>query len=119
MQRIPAPFLPGLGQAGDISINVEGFRFTVPMNLVNDGGEYEVHHPTWNLIKTTLRLNAGMTLVFTKVQNTEMWMMAFNPDGSHYTNAHFFAATKLHPIQPDIPHEDTDAIYRYFIIFIL
>ena len=116
MQLIGAPFLTGLGQSGDIYINGEGFRFKVRVNLVNDGGDYELHHPTWTVIQTTLHLNAGMSVIFTKVQNNEIWMMAFNRDGSPFTNAHFFGATKLRVPQPAIPPEDTGSIYRYFII---
>lgn len=95
---------------------MEGHRFTVPVNLVNGGLDYELFHPTWVIIRTTLRLDPGMTLVFMKEQNNELWMMAFNGDGSNYTDAHFFCATELHPIQPQISHEDSGAIYIYFII---
>ncbi|PWA94353.1 hypothetical protein CTI12_AA060710 [Artemisia annua] len=115
-QKIPASFLAGLGQAGDILINVEGHVFTVPVNRVNGGLEYELFNPTWTIIRTTLRLDPGMLLVFMKYQNNELWMMAFNGDGSNYTDEHFFGATLLNPIQPQIPHEDKGAIYIYFII---
>ncbi|PWA62466.1 hypothetical protein CTI12_AA365440 [Artemisia annua] len=74
------------GQAGEIRINVEGHMFTVPVNRVNGGLEYELFHPTWTIIRTTFRLDPGMILVFMKYQNNELWMMAFNGDGSSYGN---------------------------------
>ena len=119
-QRIPASFLTGIGQAGNITINVEGDRFIVPVNLVNDGGannvggEYELLHQSWNIIKTHFVFEPGMTLVFTKDNNMEIWLMAFNRDGSNYTDSHFFGATQLHPIQPPIPPEDKGEPYIFF-----
>ena len=116
MQRIPSSFLTGLGQAGSIRINVEGHRFTVPVHRVaaelgNVGAEYEVQHATWEIIKERLHLKAGMIVVFTKEQNTTFWMMAYHGNGSPHTNPHFFGATTLQRIQPEIPFEDQGAIY--------
>ena len=118
MQRIPSALLPGLGQAGTIRINVEGHRFTVPVHRVlaeggNNVNEYEVLHETWEIIKQTLNLKAGMIVAFTKEVNTQFWMMAFNFNGSPHTNPHFFGATTLHRIQPPIPFEDQGVIYIY------
>lgn len=113
MQTIEASFLTGLGLAGEIRINVQGHRFTVPVTLDNVEGKYELFHQTWTLMRNILGLEAGMALVFTKEQNNELWMMAFNRDGSSYTNAHFFGATQLRLIQPKVPHEDEGAIYFF------
>ena len=115
LQRIPATFLTGLGSAGYIRINVEGHRFTVPVHLVinegaNNVNEYEVVHETWQLIRQTLNLTVGMIVVFTKEQNTTFWLMAFEANGTPHTNPHFFGATTLHEIQPDVPFEDQGAI---------
>ena len=111
LQRIPGSFLTGLGQARSITINVEGHTFTVPVQRVNAEGinighEYEVFPQTWEVIKERLHLNAGMIVVFTKEQNTRFWMMAFNGNGSPHTIPHYFEATTLHPIQPQISFED-------------
>lgn len=115
MQRIPANFLTGLGTAGTIRINVEHHRFTVPVHLViNEGAgnvnEYEVLHESWQLIRQTLNLTAGMIVVFTKEQGTQFWMMAFQGNGTPHTNPHFFGATTLHRIQPEVPFEDQGEI---------
>ena len=109
LQRIPASFLTGLGRVGNIMIHVQGRRFTVPVKRVNGEGvnyEYELFHEVWDVIKETLHLEAGMIVVFTKEEDNVFWMMAFNDDGSQHTNTHFFGATQLRPIQPQIPYED-------------
>ena len=115
MQRIPASFLTGLGQAGSIRINVEGHRFIVHVDRVNGQGvnnenEYQVLTDSWELIKETLHLKAGMIVVLTKVQNTQFWMMAFNGNGSPHTNPQFFGATTLQRIQPKLAFEDQGSI---------
>ena len=71
LQRIPGSFLTGLGQAGSITVNVEGHRFTVPVHRVNVGNEYQVFHETWDIMKERLHLKAGMIVVFTKDQNSQ------------------------------------------------
>ena len=104
---MPASFLTGLGNFGSIRINVEGHSFTVPVHRINGeaaNSKYELMHESWELIKATLHLEAGMLVVFPKQMNNVFWMMAFNQDGSQHTNTHFFGATQLHPIQPQIPH---------------
>lgn len=78
-------------------VNVEG---------VNNSNEYELFHEVWDVIKATSHLEAGMNVGFSNEQNIQFWMMAFNGDGSQHTNTHFFGATQLHPIQPQLPYED-------------
>ena len=106
---MPASFLTGLGNFGSIRINVEGHSFTVTVHRINGEGannQYEQFHESWDIIKDVLQLEAGMLVVFTKEMNNQFWMMAFNGDGSQHTNTHFFGATQLHPIQPQLPYED-------------
>lgn len=107
MQTLPAAFLDGFGNAHQIRIKVDGFKFDVNVNTVQAGGSngqnvYELDMEAWNNIEEILGLEAGMILIFTRKRATKLLLTGFRSDGSLSTDAHFLGATNLLTVQPGL-----------------
>ena len=107
MQTLPAAFLGGLGNAQQITINVDGENFDVGLIAVEAGGAngqllYELDPNDWNMLEESVGLKAGMILIFTRKRATKFLLTGFSLEGSLTTNAHILGATSLLPDQPGL-----------------
>ncbi|GKB75834.1 hypothetical protein Tco_0942729 [Tanacetum coccineum] len=74
--------------------------------MTHDRGEYEIYNKSWKRIVDTLKLEAGMILVFTIKQHNKLHLMAFNLDGSPFTDVKFYGITFWQPNEPRLALEE-------------
>ena len=89
----------------------EGNQFDVHVNRVEPGSygaefEYVLNADNWNALCAAKDLVYGDIVVFTKVGNNSLNVMAFNPFGRAKTHLQFLGASVLNLIQPELDHED-------------
>ena len=89
----------------------EGHEFEVHVNRVTPGShgivaEYVLNADHWNVLSGQNNLVYGDVVVFTKVGNNSLNVMAFNPFGRAKTHLQFLGASVLNLIQPELDHED-------------
>ncbi|PWA34749.1 Peptidase M28 [Artemisia annua] len=110
-KTIPAEFVAGFGNEGEIMFRCEGDVFNVNVSRLNSDGdgvldEYVLNQGNWTALCEEKELEFGDIVVFTKIRNNLINVMGFIVDGSSNTNAQFLGVTRLNAVQPAVPHED-------------
>ncbi|GJT77147.1 hypothetical protein Tco_1043872 [Tanacetum coccineum] len=75
------------------------------------GGEagpyaYQIDEDSWETIEDDLELKPGMIVVFNKKQSDNLWLTAFNEDGSPSTEVNFHGAIALRPLQRELSYSE-------------
>lgn len=110
MKEFPPEFLQGLIRDGRVRINanvVVSFNVSVEYVETENGSgkyKYRVGEEDWNAMAGHLGLESGMVVVFTRVQNNPLYLMAFNPDGTQVTIPDFQGLTSLKKVQRPLYH---------------
>ena len=94
-----------------------GNQFNVHVNRVEPGSygveyEYVLNYDSWHALCVAKNLVYGDVVVFTKVGNNRLNLIAFNADGRGKTHLQFLGATEINIVQPKIE----DAEKSEFII---
>ena len=110
-QTIIADFLPGLETEAGLTIRCGGNEFDVHVNRINPGSdginpEYVLNSDNWNALCVAKNLFYGDVIVFTKVGNNMLNLMAFSPFGRGKTNVQFLGASNINLVKPELDHEE-------------
>ncbi|PWA59533.1 hypothetical protein CTI12_AA390850 [Artemisia annua] len=118
-KTIPAEFVAGFGNEGEIMFRCEGDIFNVNVSRMNSDGDgvladYVLNQGNWNALCEEKELEFGDIVVFTKIRNNPINVMGFIVDGSSNTNVQFLGVTRLNVVQPPVPYEDAkdDRMYH-------